>query len=64
MPFNEELYMKWLNRLKEDIAAHPEVCYWEKCEEERVEGSAYCGPHIMRDAIINHALFRRPGHGR
>lgn len=58
MAFNQELYMKWLERLREDMAAHPEVCYWENCEEERVEGSPYCGPHIMRVATIDE-LFRR-----
>lgn len=43
---------------------NPTVCYWPNCENERIEHSVFCHPHAVRDAIINHTLFRRPGRAK
>lgn len=31
---------------------NPTICYWPNCENERIAGSEFCGPHEVRDAIF------------
>ena len=36
----------------------------EAKQNERIEHSVFYHPHAMRDAIINHTLFGRPGRAK